>query len=74
MERCRLFLLNKDVEAATRAGQAIDRHLKLLEENPDIGRTLPAIPYLRELVIGFGDSGYVALYRHDQDTGAGYYG
>ncbi len=36
-----------------------------LETNPDIGRPLVDHPTLRELVIGFGDSGYLALYRHN---------
>ncbi len=36
----------------------------LLEKAPEIGRPLPDMPELRELLIGFGDSGYVALYRH----------
>jgi plasmid stabilization system protein ParE len=37
----------------------------LLERTPDIGRPLPERPELRELGIAFGDSGYVALYRHE---------
>lgn len=36
----------------------------MLETAPAIGRPLPDAPELRELIIGFGDSGYVALYRH----------
>lgn len=32
---------------------------------PDVGRPFPEMPALRELVIAFGDSGYVALYRHE---------
>ena len=47
-----------------RAGQAIERQFALLETNPGIGRPFPDHPELRELIIGFGDSGYVALYRH----------
>ena len=30
-----------------------------------MGRPLPDMPELREWVIAFGDSGYVALYRHE---------
>jgi hypothetical protein len=30
------------------------------------------MPELCELVIGFGESGYVALYRHDPTTAAVY--
>lgn len=64
LERCRQFLASKNTEAARRAGQAIDRLFLLLETAPDIGRPLPEMPELRELVILFGDSGYVALYHH----------
>jgi plasmid stabilization system protein ParE len=65
LERCRRFLAAKAPEAARRAGQAIERQFLLLESTPDIGRPLPEAPELRELVIPFGDSGYVALYRHE---------
>lgn len=64
MQRCRRFLAAKHPLAARRAGQAIERQLTILETNPDIGRPFSEMPELRELVIGFGDSGYVALYRH----------
>ena len=36
-----------------------------LGEYPEIGRPHPQAPGLRELLIAFGDSGYVALYRHE---------
>ena len=65
LERCRRFLAAKTPEAAQRAGQAIERQFLLLETAPDIGRPFPEMPELRELVIAFGDSGYVALYRHE---------
>ncbi len=65
LERCRRFLAVKAPEAARRAGQAIEQQFLLLESAPDIGRPLPEMPELRELVITFGDSGYVALYLHE---------
>ena len=65
LERCRQFLAVKAPEAARRAGQAIVHQFLLLETAPDMGRPLPEMPELRELVIAFGDSGYVALYRHE---------
>jgi len=37
-----------------------------LEENPEVGRPFPDLPQLRELIIEFGDSGYVALYRYER--------
>ena len=48
-----------------RAGQAIARQLGLLETEPLIGRPFDGLPELRELIIPFGDAGYVVLYRHD---------
>lgn len=65
LERCRRFLNAKAPEAARRAGQAIERQFLLLETTTAIGRPFPEMPELRELVIAFGDSGYVALYRHE---------
>ncbi|MES2832013.1 MAG: type II toxin-antitoxin system RelE/ParE family toxin [Pseudomonadota bacterium] len=59
-------------EAARRAGQAIERQFLLLETAPDIGLPFPEMPELRELVIAFGDSGYVTLYRHEPADDAVY--
>lgn len=72
LERCRQFLATKTPEAARRAGQAIERQFLLLETTPDIGRAFPEVPELRELVITFGNSGYVVLYRHDPADDAVY--
>jgi plasmid stabilization system protein ParE len=44
--------------------QVIVRQFALLETHPAIGRPLPDFPELRELIIPFGDAGYVALYRY----------
>ena len=63
--RCRRALQEKNARASLRASQAIAHHLTLLETNPDIGRPYSPQPEFRELVISFGDSGYVALYRHE---------
>jgi len=65
LERCRLFLAAKNRLAAKRSGQAIDRQFSLLEANPDIGRPFAELPELRELIIDFRDSGYVALYHYE---------
>ena len=72
LERCRRFLAVKTPDAARRAGQAIERQFLLLETAPDIGRPFPEMPELREMVIAFGDSGYVALYRHEPADDAVY--
>lgn len=72
MELCRRFLTAKAPEVARRAGQAIEQQFLLLEKAPDIGRPLPEMPELRELVIAFGNTGYVALYRHEPAEDAVY--
>lgn len=72
LERCRLFLAEKSPQVASRAGQAIERQFARLGKSPDIGRPFPELPELRELVIAFGDSGYVALYRHEAADDAVY--
>lgn len=68
LERCRLFLAKKNSQASIRAGKAIEQQLALLETDPYIGRPLDDLPELRELVIRFGGSGYVGLYRYDSET------
>ncbi len=65
LEDCRRLLASRSPDAARRAAQAIGQKLLLLETSPDLGRPLPDAPEMRELVIAFGDSGYVAKYRHD---------
>lgn len=72
LEQCRQFLAVKAPEVVKRAGQAIEQKFLLLETVPDIGRPFPEMPELRELVIAFGDSGYVALYRHEPTDDAVY--
>ena len=67
LEQCRQFLAENNPQAAKRAGQAIGRQFLQLEANPDIGRPLNDLPELRELIIEFGESGYVALYRHQAE-------
>ena len=72
LEICRGFLAQKNPEAARRAAQAILRQFELLERQPAMGRPLDDVPELRELLIPFGDSGYVALYRYEATADAVY--
>jgi plasmid stabilization system protein ParE len=72
LERCRRFLAPKNSQAAIRAGQAIARHFLFLETTPGMGRPFDDLPEPRELIVGFGDSGYVVLYRHDPIADAVY--
>ncbi len=68
LERCRRFLIDKNTQAAKRAGQAIKRLFVLLETEPEIGRPFDDLPELRELIIPFGSSGYVSLYHFDKNA------
>jgi plasmid stabilization system protein ParE len=65
LERCRVFLAERNPRASHRAALAIERNLARVETTPELGRPLADLPELRELPISFGDSGYVALYRFD---------
>ena len=55
------FLAESDPYSASTAVSAIRNAISVLSEHPLIGRHLQAP--LRELVISFGKSGYLALYR-----------
>jgi plasmid stabilization system protein ParE len=66
LDRCHRFLARKSPTAARRAAEAIERSLLRLETTPHIGRPYRDLPEFRELVISFGDSGYVALYRYEE--------
>jgi len=72
LERCRLFLAEKNPQAAVRAGQAIVQQFALLETEPEIGRPFDDSPELRELIVPFGESGYVALYHHEAKSDSVY--
>ena len=65
LERCRQFLFKANPQASIRAGQTIDKQLSSLQKEPQTGRPLDTHPEIRELVIPFGESGYVALYHFD---------
>ncbi len=71
------FLLEHDLATARRALDAIRKSMALLESFPFTCRKaqtgqLPGSmrnsPFLRELVISFGASGYVALFEIENDT------
>ena len=58
------FLLNQDVEAAKRAFNAISKIIEFLQEFPfSCRKTDEQNPFLREVIIPFGSSGYVALFE-----------
>ena len=72
LENCRQFLTEKNHQAMKRAALAIEQQFLLLESEPEIGRPFDELPELRELIIPFGDSGYVALYRYDGQSDSVY--
>jgi plasmid stabilization system protein ParE len=61
LERAIGFLAGQDAAVAAQAAAAIREAVEILSRHPLIGR--PGEPPLRELVISFGKTGYLALYR-----------
>ena len=70
LERCRQFLTQKSPAASKRAAKAIRTQFDLVGNRPGVGRPLEDEPDLRELIISFGDAGYVALYHYERETDA----
>ena len=69
VKRLYRFLLPKNLDAAKRAVTAIRQGVKVLAQQPGIGRPITDMPEeFREWIIDFGDSGYVARYRIDSDA------
>lgn len=69
VQRLYRFLAPKNSEAANRAVQAIRQGVKVLEQQPGLGRPVEDMDdEFRDWVIDFGDSGYVARYRVDQQS------
>lgn len=66
LERCREFLADVAPGSERKAFQVISVALRALEQFPDAGRRDEVDQDLRELVIPFGGSGYVALYHYEE--------
>lgn len=64
------FLANKDANAAKRAMLVIREAFMPLTHAPMIGRPVKAGDGLLELVIDYGASGYLALYRFERPLDA----
>ncbi len=63
------FLKPKNLDAAKRAVKAIRQGVKVLEQQPGVGRPVEEMDEeFRDWIIDFGDSGYVARYRVDQQS------
>jgi plasmid stabilization system protein ParE len=68
VQRLYRFLASKNMDAAKRAVKAIRQGVKVLGQQPGIGRPIEDMPdEFREWVIDFGDSGYLARYWLDAD-------
>ena len=68
-QRLYRFLAPKNIDAAKRAVTAIRQGVRVLGQQPGIGRPIDEMPdEFREWIIDFGDSGYVARYRLDSDV------
>jgi plasmid stabilization system protein ParE len=58
------FLLEQDLQVARRAREAIGKGMEFLGDFPfSCRKALPGNPFLREILIPFGASGYVALFE-----------
>ena len=65
LERLYRFLAEKNPDAAARAIRTIRDKINILSRHPRLGRVNSEQPEYRELLISFGDAGYVARYRLD---------
>jgi len=69
VQRLYRFLATKNIEAAKQAAKAIRAGMRIIAEQPGIGRPVDEMePEYREWLIDFGGSGYIALYRYDGRT------
>ena len=67
LQRLQAFLIERDPPAAARAIDAIEDAFKLLEQSPfSCRKAWPGNqPLLRELLVPFGQAGYLALFEID---------
>ena len=64
--RLKDFLQSKDAQAAQEANKAIIQAVQSLRHFPERGRSADWLDeHYRELVIKFGGTGYIAIYRID---------
>jgi len=64
IDRLYAFLLQHDIDTAERALQAIKEAMKFLETYPfSCRKANPKNPWLREILVPFGNSGYLMLFE-----------
>jgi plasmid stabilization system protein ParE len=62
------FLKGKAPKAAARAAKAIRDDVRIIAKHPNVGRPVDEMDLeFREWIVRFGDSGYVVLYRVEND-------
>lgn len=67
LTRLYAFLIEQDIQAANHALEAIYQAIALLKTFPFTCRKAEANnPFLRELIISFGNNGYVALFEIEE--------
>ena len=68
-QRLYRFLASKNIDAAKRAVKVLRHEVKMLGQQPGVGRPIEDMPDdFREWIIDFGDSGYVARYRINREA------
>lgn len=65
--RLRSFLKTKNPEAAKRATLAIKQAISGASSQPNRFRPVPALMHYREIIIDFGNNGYIVRFRYEQD-------
>jgi plasmid stabilization system protein ParE len=66
IERLYAFLAKQSLEAATRAIKTIRQSVRVLGKQPEIGRSVEALPPgFREWIVEFGSGAYVVLYLYN---------
>ncbi|MCE5388607.1 MAG: type II toxin-antitoxin system RelE/ParE family toxin [Acidithiobacillus sp.] len=69
LQRLRNFLFERNQAAANRAVSAIRKAFRSVGTHPLAGRTVDDLPEeIREWIIPFGNSGYIARYLVSEDT------
>ncbi|NDD15365.1 MAG: type II toxin-antitoxin system RelE/ParE family toxin [Betaproteobacteria bacterium] len=69
VQRVYRFLAPQNLDAGKRAVKAIRLGVRVLEQQPGMGRPVEDMDdEFRDWIIDFGDTGYVARYRVDQQS------
>ncbi len=69
VQRLYRFLAERNPVSARRAAGAIRDGMQIVADHPDVGRPVDDMdPEFQEWPISFGASGYVVLYRLQQET------